>query len=220
MKTFLTTLFLSLFAGACSLPTIRALPADPQASNPTVAAEAPGWSSGPRAEPRTQPQLFARDGSIVGAQEPGTIATTPNTGRTASEGEGSRWTLLEQYQNAVQAREEFELEVQGLSAALDQAESREAQLNSDLEKARAQIAQYEGRVENLEGENVDLAARLTTAQIRRLQAEKLLLEAKLDWRRIQETMTPPSDSTPATEPAPGSPPTRAGQNPTSTGKTP
>ena len=35
-------------------------------------------------------------------------------------------------------------------------------------------------------ENFDLAARLTTAQIRRLEAEKLLLETRLRWEKTLE----------------------------------
>ncbi|MEO2093690.1 MAG: hypothetical protein ABGY71_06470, partial [bacterium] len=38
--------------------------------------------------------------------------------------------------------------------------------------------------------------RLTTAQVRRLQSEKLLLEAKLDWSRIQATLNKPAQASP------------------------
>ena len=40
--------------------------------------------------------------------------------------------------------------------------------------------------EDLFGQNMDLAGRLTTAQIRRLESEKLLLKATIEWNRLKE----------------------------------
>ena len=39
---------------------------------------------------------------------------------------------------------------------------------------------------SLRAENQELAARLTTAQVRRLEAEKLLLQAKIEMQRARE----------------------------------
>ncbi len=38
----------------------------------------------------------------------------------------------------------------------------------------------------LQEENFDLAGRLVTAQIRRLESEKILLESKIEWQRLEE----------------------------------
>lgn len=209
MKTLLPPLFISLFVGACAMPTIRALPTEPEKPTPAVSEQQPGWAS----QPHSEPQLYARDGSIVGEQEPGTIATSPNAGQTAAVGEGSRWTLLEQYQEAVEEREELEIEVQGLNAALDRGEEQELELLTELDQLRELMARYESRIEQLEGETVELAARLTTAQIRRLQAEKLLLESKLLDKSLQATMTDPTDTSDAVESGSPVPPTNPRRTP-------
>ena len=60
--------------------------------------------------------------------------------------------------------------------SLVQSDQEVANLQAQLEQARA-----EGR--RLLDENLDLAARLTTAQIRRLQVEKILLESRIDEQR-------------------------------------
>lgn len=193
MKTFIPALFVALLAGACAMPTMKALPAPtetlPVETMPAAGPQNEGWA----AQPRPEPKLYARDGSVVGAQPAGTVAVTPNTGQSvaAPGGEGSRWTLLEQYQSAVKAKEEMEVEVQGLTAALDQSEARELQLATEVEQLRELAAQNEARIAALQTESVELASRLTTAQIRRLQSEKLLLEAKLDWRRVQAVINQP-----------------------------
>ena len=53
-------------------------------------------------------------------------------------------------------------------------------------KTRAQQKAMEAEQMAQKTENFDLAARLTTAQIRRLEAEKLLLETRLRWEKTLE----------------------------------
>jgi len=204
MKTHIPALFVALLVGACAMPTMKALPAPtetlPVETMPAAGPQNDGWA----AEPRPEPKLYARDGSVVGAQPAGTVAVTPNTGQSvaAPGGEGSRWTLLEQYQSAVKAKEELEVEVQGLTAALDQSEARELELTAELEQLRELASRNEAQIETLKAESVELASRLTTAQIRRLQSEKLLLEAKLDWRKVQAVINQPETPPSVTEPTP------------------
>jgi hypothetical protein len=196
-----------LFAASCALPTVKSVHSAPdkaptQQTNPQVQEAQPrAWASTPVAEP----QLYSRDGTPVGVQEPGTVAVSPRTGQSSGQEEGSRWTLLEQYQDAITAKEELEFEVGALGNALDQAEAQTALLSQASEEMRAQMAMYEQRIEELKSENLELASRLTTAQVRRLQSEKLLLEAKLDWSRVQAVINQPDDPM-----SPGAKPTEAG----------
>lgn len=144
----------------------------------------------PWQQPRTQVTepgvLYARDGSVVGG--PGQGSLTVNDGQANREvgtDSGSRMYLLERFQETVEENEALQFEIQGLAAALDQAESRAAELERDLGLLQSRYLEQEEQTKKLEADNLALAEHLTTAQIRRLQAEKLLIEAKIDWQRIQ-----------------------------------
>jgi hypothetical protein len=203
MKPTIPGLLLTLLTGACAMPSMKALPAHPESTSstriaPVTTPQNGNWASGSSQEPK----LYARDGSLVGAQPAGTVAVTPNVGQSSSE-DGSRWTLLEQYQSAIEEKEGLEIEVQGLTAALDDAEQNELAMATELEQLRQYAAQCEEKIKTLEAEGVELASRLTTAQIRRLQSEKLLLEAKLDWKRVQAVINQPGTSGSVTGSTPG-----------------
>ena len=206
MKFTNTLLALTLAGGvsSCSLPSLKALPAEPDAVRPTMTPSL----DRPNVQ-RSEPNLYARDGSVVGAQNPGTTVISPSSGQSSADSADTRWTLLEQYQAALTEKEQLQFELEAMASALEQAESREGQLAMTVNNLRETIAQSGKRVEILEGHNVELASRLTTAQIRRLQSEKLLLEAKLDWRRIQSVINTPEETStdPMQEPLPGAPTT-------------
>lgn len=134
------------------------------------------------------PVLYGRDGSPVAVQRGGTVDPGRKPTHDIDSADGSRMYILELYQQAIDAKESLELEVEALNAALDKAndvieqnEGRISELQTLLETMRADVIR-------LQAEGDDLASRLTTAQIRRLEAEKLLLEAKLEWRRLQKMM--------------------------------
>ena len=130
--------------------------------------------------------MYARNGSVVGAPSPGSVTVdTAQAKRDVGQDGGSRMYLLERFQETVEENESLQFEVQGLAAALDQAEARAAQLEADLNALQAKYMELNDRKKQLEDDNLELAEHLTTAQIRRLQAEKLLIEAKIDWQRVQ-----------------------------------
>ncbi len=188
MKTLPTTLLLGSCLGlgltGCALPAVKALPADPEpvrVTKPTTGTPMPVE----QVLTRTEPRLYARDGSVVGEQKAGTVAIAEEAGRSAASQEGSRWTLLEQYQATLDENEGLQMELTALTQALEQSQAREQAIALELEASRSELTQLGARIEKLEGHNVELASRLTTAQIRRLQSEKLLLEAKLDWKRVE-----------------------------------
>ena len=65
------------------------------------------------------------------------------------------------------------------------AQARIDDTNASSNGLSARLDMLEAEVERLATENEDLAGRLATVQIRRLEAEKLLLEARIDWYRNQ-----------------------------------
>ena len=95
-----------------------------------------------------------------------------------------RLYLLELYQQTIDDKEALEREVGGLTDALDRAYAELDARNGELAEALSGRSGLEVETQRLREENQDLAARLATAQIRRLEAEKMLLEAKIEWARF------------------------------------
>jgi len=175
-------LLLAALLGGCT--TAGLVPNEPTsaASNPdfgawgsSVSQEKPlyAWDGGvvePSAQPASQPQRGAPADPVHGVQPTGS----------------GRMYILELYQKAIDERDALEVETSALTAALERSQA-------DLEAARAtaaeldaEVLELEARVDVLGSENAELADRLITAQIRRLEAEKLLLEAKLEWHRAEQ----------------------------------
>lgn len=160
-------------------------------AQPVRATTSPDAQQTPWAHPNAQvvapnQVMYARNGSVVGAPEPGSVVVdSAQTKRDVGQDGGSRMYLLERFQETVEENESLQFEVQGLAAALDQAEARAAQFEADLNALQAKFMELNEQKKQLEDDNLELAEHLTTAQIRRLQAEKLLIEAKIDWQRVQ-----------------------------------
>jgi hypothetical protein len=132
-----------------------------------------------------QPVLYARDGSIVGGEG---HASTPPSGPAADHlpQEGSRTFMLELYQKAIDEKEALALEIKNLEVTLEKSRSELAaalKLTEELQKKHDALEAERAR---LQEEGFDLAGRLVTAQIRRLEAEKILLESKIEWQRLEE----------------------------------
>ncbi len=170
-------------------------------------------SLGPPAQPGTssftappqagtgEPVLYARDGSVVvpaGAAGPSAASAAQDYGSPARREigayDGGRMYLLELYQQVIDERDGLAQEVASLNADLQQARTALADSQARAAGLEARVQELDARRQALEAETLELAGRLTTAQIRRLQAEKLLLEARIAERRAP----PPSDSEQAT----------------------
>jgi hypothetical protein len=141
--------------------------------------------------PAAPAQLYARDGSVVNsgrnvAQEAGVAD------RDLAPSEGGRMYILELYQKAIDDRDALELEVRSAQSELERARTAVTRAQAEQQTAAERVAALEAENQRLLAENVELAARLTTAQIRRLQAEKLLLENRLAELRS----TPPASPAP------------------------
>jgi hypothetical protein len=180
--TTLSALALATLCACAQLPTTGAVPK-------TDSAAAEGAQPGAA---WTGSKLYARDGSVVSSPEPAPGAADGANGPTAAPrdlapSEGGRMYILELYQKAIDERDALELEVRSLEG--DRERVRQSLAASEQENAaqRAKLDQLAAENQRLVQENLELAARLTTAQIRRLQAEKILLEA-----RIEELKTSPA----------------------------
>jgi len=183
-----------LCSGGCALPVKEDVPPAGQRIDVVPA--------GPRTQ--AEPVLYARDGSVVSGQPAGSVVVTDEPQREIAGSQGTRTYLLELYQSAIEERDNLALEVSGLTASLEKSEAHARELEQKVLELDGQLSERDERLEQQRLASLDLAGRLTTAQIRRLQAEKLLIEAKLDWRRTQAmiegsaTSVSPDDSSPAT----------------------
>lgn len=175
MKTTPTTLARATCALCLAALALACRSADTQASaNPGVPAA--GWSGLP------EPALYARDGSVVQGTPPAG-ASTSDPRHDVGVRDGSRMYLLELYQKTVEEKEALAHEVQNLQAALARAGEAQAAIEKERDDARAQNARSSKELEQARTDNTDLAARLVTAQIRRLEAEKLVLEGRIEALR-------------------------------------
>ncbi|MEM1449992.1 MAG: hypothetical protein AAF957_05690 [Planctomycetota bacterium] len=149
---------------------------------------ASGWS--PERAPGSEPVLRGWDGSPVGASTHGTITETskPINGGVDVDGPGggSRSMLLDLYTEAVEEREELTRANGDLQTALEISEERAAELEQQLQSLQVHFDELGTAKQQVEQQSFDLAARLATAQIARLEAERALLEATLEWRRMSK----------------------------------
>lgn len=129
------------------------------------------------------PVLYARDGSVV--QSGAVVQQSGPAGDRATQ-EGSRTYLLELYQKAIDEKESMSLELKNLAATLEKSRSELAVSQREKAELQKRFDALEQERTRLEEEGFDLAGRLVTAQIRRLEAEKILLESKIEWQRLEE----------------------------------
>jgi hypothetical protein len=195
MRATLLTLA-CLLAGCAAVPTDLA-PAG--SSSFGVQDVPPPAAPGAAHDWETKSVLYARDGTPIPASGPGASSSTSSgervdespAQRLATDESGGRMYILELYQKVIEERDSYATEIQVLSGEIER--MRGTLLEADRRIAELEEVQSSMNVEKqaLIDENLDLAARLTTAQIRRLQAEKILLEKELDDLREGATDAPP-----------------------------
>ncbi len=173
---------LALLCVVSSCATTSGAKAPPPGTPSTESVSAQHASMKPAAQVQQPPaapaQLYARDGSVVqtaqnAPQEAGVAD------RDLAPSEGGRMYILELYQKAIDDRDALELEVRSVQSELERARQSVTRAQAEQQTAAERVAALEAENQRLLAENVELASRLTTAQIRRLQAEKLLLENRL-----------------------------------------
>jgi len=115
-----------------------------------------------------------------------------------------RMHIIELYQAVLDERDALSQELATLTASLERTR---ADLDSALLRetdAEARASGFEQRASDLSGAVEDLTGRLVTAQIRRLEAERILLESKIEWQRALNGAgagQQPAQPAPAAQPA-------------------
>ena len=103
-----------------------------------------------------------------------------------------RLGYLDRYQEAMGRAEDLELANRDLSAALTATEESLLQATQELEQLKVMFDEMSALKTQVQQRNLDLAARLATAQIARLEAERSLLEATIEWRAMNARNNAPS----------------------------
>lgn len=158
---------------ASSSPTGQ-LPQSPDARQGTQASTPPTADS----------PLLDWQGGVVEAPRQGTVHEVSRVGsRGLQESVEGRMHIIELYQSVLDERDQLLTEVDALQGALEKAQQ-------EIQEAQDKFAELTTRADALEeakkqllAQNKELADRLTTAQLRRLEAEKLLLETQLAWHQ-------------------------------------
>lgn len=164
----------SILALACSLCACLASEAAPGAARDGAPAlDVSAWG---QPEAPSSSALYSRDGGVVSAPAPGELRASTASGAPLSGGEDSRMRIIELYQQVLDERDALRREVGDLRALLEKHQAMltelDAQLLSEKRGAEAQRAELERSA----SEARELADRLATAQIRRLELEHQLLE--------------------------------------------
>ncbi len=159
--------------------------------------------------PDAGPQVvYARDGSVVqGGGQPSSPRNGPAAERLPQE--GSRTFMLELYQKAIDEKEALALEIKNLEATLEKSRSELAAALKEKDELQKKHDALEAERARLQEESFDLSGRLVPAQIRRLESEKILLESKIEWQRLEEK----TGEKPKSAPERDEPPAKAGAEP-------
>ena len=130
------------------------------------------------------------DGGTVQANPVGSRMPLDAPARDLEPGGTGRPLMLQQYQSLLEERDALRIETEALTGQLELMQDRIVELQGELQAGdfgRAELEQLQStlnnRIAELENENADLSARLVTAQIRRLEAEKDLIQLLIDNQR-------------------------------------
>ncbi|QDU69998.1 hypothetical protein [Engelhardtia mirabilis] len=130
------------------------------------------------------------DGGVVYAEPAGSRMALDAPARDLEPGGTGRPLMLQQYQAVLEERDSLRIEVEALTGQLELMQERIVELQHDLQAGdfgRAELEQVQNtkdkRIADLEAQNADLSARLVTAQIRRLESEKDLIQILIDKQR-------------------------------------
>lgn len=163
------------------------------ATSPEAPAGAPaGTPAGMPALAPDDTPLLGWDGGVVDGARAGVREGDPGQGGIQPSSTG-RMHIIELYQHVLDERDALRREVEALTAALERSQTTLAQMHEQEQRLEARVSELQEQTEALENENADLAARLTTAQIRRLEAEKVLLETRIEQLRALEGSAPESE---------------------------
>ncbi len=194
MKAHMNTQLRSIPALVLALSACALTPSGTETTQSAVSpsTSSPTTSSSGASTATVEAPLYARDGSVVsGGSQPQSQTQQPvrhdaEPKREIGGNEGSRVYLLELYQKSMDEKNALSLEAETLRATLA-AERKTADASAlELERTRAELAQMTLERDGFRTQSLELAARVTSAQIARLEAEKSLLEHKIETHKREE----------------------------------
>lgn len=174
-------------AGCGALNSMHSVAADPLGVRGQAPRGAQSGGSNPSGwettHGRSNGVLYARDGSPVGQAPAGVAtATEPLPRGLHEEPPGSRIQLLDLYQEAIDNRDELLLELELRDQLQMQSNARVKELEAQLEARQKSLDEALAKQEELTLQNFELADRLATATVLRLEAEKKYLESAIAAR--------------------------------------
>jgi hypothetical protein len=167
---------------AGSDPAAAARPAYPQSSAPM--GPAPALLQDPSRAP-LQPPLHAWDGGVVDGAPQGRVTAQEGTPRGLETPPAGRMHIIELYQQVLDERDALAEEVELLRKSLEETTLALDAKSKAADELSSRVAGLEAAQQALTSENQTLAERLVQAQIRRLEAEKLLLETRIGVERAK-----------------------------------
>lgn len=156
------------------------LPAPTQA---VPSLENPGEGGAPPAAPAPEPPLYAWDGGVVEGAPQGRVTSDASPPRGLEAPSAGRTHIIELYQQVLDERDALAAEVESLRQELERTRLALEAKTHEAEDLTARLAVLQDAHRALGEENTSLAARLVQAQIRRLEAEKMLLETRIEQER-------------------------------------
>ena len=196
MNALQCTLPVIALCAACSLP-----PVEEEATSEAVSTESQDviivepepWAP---ATPAWKTRSYE---GVVEPAKPGEVTWSSWPTHESEAGpQGSRMFLLERYQGVVDERDSMAREIMGQNAMMEALNGRIATLEVELSAANTTCTSRQGEINRLMAENTILAEHLTTAQIARLEAERILLEQSIERIQVEALMKGANTQTSAT----------------------
>jgi hypothetical protein len=132
-----------------------------------------------------RPPLYSWDGGVVDSAPQGRVTTQEGIPRGVEAPPAGRMHIIELYQQVLEERDALAREVEELRRHLDETSLALEAKTRAADELTARVAALDEAHRALMAENQTVAARLVQAQIRRLEAEKLLLETRIEAERAK-----------------------------------
>jgi hypothetical protein len=132
-----------------------------------------------------QPPPYAWDGGVVDGAPQGRVVPQEGTPRGLEEPASGRTHIIELYQQVLEERDALAARVDKLEKNHQETELVLAAKSKEAEQLTERVDSLEAAHKDLLDQNQALGARRVQAQIRRLEAEKLLLEAHIETERVK-----------------------------------
>lgn len=153
------TVFLALSLSACSMTNPTSRHRDPDDDRAVLMAP-----------------VAVTDASLSPSEPPGSVRIVEEPMREVDGVSSGRAWLLELYQEALAAKEDFGRRLEASERELTESKSVQSTLSTEHATLTTRCTELDRRVRELESQTLDLARRLAESEIARLEAQKAELE--------------------------------------------